>query len=239
MKWLLKKLIGVTTYEVLQVLYGKIRMAMFFARRRLYESCGSYKYSKMSLNEIDDKLSPYLNFNAGFFVEAGANDGVSQSNTYYLEKALGWRGILVEPVPRLFKKCRQNRRNSVVFNCALVSPEDEGMAVSICDMGDRGLLSRVSERDSVSEGAVTKTCGRTLTSIFSELKVERVDFFSLDVEGYELEVLKGLDLSRFAPSFILVETSQVEKVDESLSPYYERVVQLTHHDYLYQSITLG
>lgn len=239
MKRLLKKLVGETTYEVLQGVYGRIRVMLFDARRRLCESCGSYKYSKVSLNGIDDKLVPYLNFNGGFFIEAGANDGVSQSNTYFLERALGWRGVLVEPVPRLFKKCRRNRRNSVVFNCALVSPENEGTDVSICDMGARGLLSRVSEGKSASDGVVTRTCGRTLTSILTELEVEQIDFFSLDVEGYELEVLKGMDFSRFVPSLILIETAQVEKVDKSLFPYYERVAQLTHHDYLYQSKTRG
>lgn len=238
MKWLLKKIIGVKNYEMLQGLYGKARMGFFAARRRLHEACGSFKHSRMSLNEIDDKLAPYLNFEGGFFIEAGANDGVSQSNTYFLEKALGWRGVLVEPVPRLFQKCRRNRRNSAVFNCALVAPEDEGTAVSICDMGDRGLLSRISAGDTSSAGSVTEICGRTLTSVLSESQVERIDFFSLDVEGYELSVLKGLDLSRFAPSFILVETAQVEKVDESLLPCYERVVQLTHHDYLYRSKTV-
>jgi len=189
----------------------------------------------MSLNEIDDKLAPYLNLRGGVFIEAGANDGVSQSNTYFLEKALGWRGVLVEPVPRLFKKCRRNRRNSAVFNCALVAPEDEGKGVSICDMGDRGLLSRISEGGSSSGGTVTEVCGRTLTSVLFEAQFERIDFFSLDVEGYELSVLKGLDFSRFLPSFILVETSQVEKVDESLLQHYDRIAQLTHHDYLYRA----
>jgi len=238
MKRILKKLLVNGAYEKCQSLYGKVRMLFFGVRRRLHESCGSFKHSRMSLNEIDEKLAPYLNFEGGFFIEAGANDGVSQSNTYFLEKALGWRGVLVEPVPRLFKKCRRNRRNSAVFNCALVAPEDEGTAVSICDMGDRGLLSRISAGDISSAGSVTEICGRTLTSVLSESQVERIDFFSLDVEGYELAVLKGLDLSRFAPCFILVETAQVEKVDESLFPRYERVAQLTHHDYLYRSKTI-
>lgn len=52
----------------------------------------------MSLNGLDEKLAPYLNFKGGIFIEAGANNGIRQSNTYYLEAVRGWKGILVEPV---------------------------------------------------------------------------------------------------------------------------------------------
>ena len=49
-----------------------------------------------SLNELDIKLSKHLDFDKGVFVEAAANDGIRQSNTYYLEACRGWTGILVE-----------------------------------------------------------------------------------------------------------------------------------------------
>ena len=41
---------------------------------------------KPALNGLDNKLEGYLNYKNGFFIEAGANDGYSQSNTNYLEK---------------------------------------------------------------------------------------------------------------------------------------------------------
>ena len=53
-------------------------------------------------NKMDKKLLKYLNYNNGFFIELGANDGLRQSNTYYLEKNLGWRGILIEPEKKNF-----------------------------------------------------------------------------------------------------------------------------------------
>lgn len=76
-------------------------------RRRVAETFGVYRWSRMGLYEMDKKLSRYLNFEKGVYVEAGANDGVTQSNTYYLSKALGWRGILIEPVYPIYLKCKK------------------------------------------------------------------------------------------------------------------------------------
>ena len=64
----------------------------------------------------------YLNYGDGFYVELGANDGISQSNTLYLEKNLNWRGVLVEPNNRNYLKCVQNRSElNAIFHNACVS----------------------------------------------------------------------------------------------------------------------
>ena len=230
MKTILKKTLGEKTYWRVVAFF----MAVYKFWWRLHERLGAFKYSKVALNDLDNKLMPYLNFRHGFFIEAGANDGVTQSNTYYLEKALGWHGILIEPLPRLFSMCKKNRPNSTVYNCALVSPEKEGTAVTICETEPAGLLSKIVEGDKIPDGIATAIRGKTLTSVLSETFPKKIDFFSLDVEGYEIPVLNGLDLSKFKPKFILVETAQVQNVDSILLPHYSRISQLTCHDYLYQ-----
>jgi HD superfamily phosphohydrolase len=58
----------------------------------------------------------------------------------------------------------------------------------------------------------------------------------LDVEGYEIEVLKGLDFSRFSPSYILVETNARAAVESILSSRYEMIEQMTRHDFLYRRL---
>ena len=85
-----------------------VKQVWWRVRRPLYEFFGNPKYSKPSYSDLDNKLAKYLNFRGGFFIEVGANDGYSMSNTYYLEKILGWQGVLIEAVLR--KHTRRVRR---------------------------------------------------------------------------------------------------------------------------------
>ena len=69
------------------------------------------KRRSFGLDKLDVKLEQYVDFDNGFFIEAGANDGIKQSNTLYFEKYRNWRGLLIEPIPELAMKCRKNRRH--------------------------------------------------------------------------------------------------------------------------------
>jgi hypothetical protein len=71
-----------------------------------------------SLNQLDRKLEKYLDYDDGYFVELGANDGVTQSNSLYFEKYRNWRGLLVEPATRNFLKCLKNRSPRDSIYCA-------------------------------------------------------------------------------------------------------------------------
>jgi hypothetical protein len=75
-------------------------------RRRIYEAFGSDRHSHLAIFDLDHKLKKYLDFKGGSFIEAGGNDGLSQSNTYWFERFRGWRGLLVEAVPRRCRECR-------------------------------------------------------------------------------------------------------------------------------------
>jgi FkbM family methyltransferase len=211
------------------------------------EALGSDRYSHLGLNGLDRKLSRYLDLRDGFFVEAGANDGLRQSNTYWFEKFRNWRGILVEGVPELARACRRNRR-SQVFEVALVGDD----TIDHVTMNTANLMSVVqgafetAEADAahVAKGAQVQRLApnevreirvraRTLTSVLDEVAPPRFDLLSLDVEGFELEVLRGLDLARWKPRYILVEARSVDQTDAMLGAVYTRIEQLSHHDYLY------
>jgi hypothetical protein len=76
----------------------------------------------------------------------------------------------------------------------------------------------------------------TLTSVLDKYGFGAIDFLSLDVEGYELGVLKGLDFDRYRPSFMLVEARFRDEIDEFLRPIYQPIAELSHHDVLYKSV---
>jgi hypothetical protein len=107
--------------------------------RRIWHICFPYT----GLDGLDKKLIAYLPQGVGYFIEAGANDGVRQSNTYFLEKCCSWAGLLVELVPRLAKKCAKNRSRSVMAQVVLVSPEQSGTDVKIIDLD---LMSLVADQ---------------------------------------------------------------------------------------------
>ncbi len=202
-----------------------------------------------SLNNLDEKLAKYLGFNNGFFIEAGSNDGYNQSNTYRLENTQGWSGLLIEAIPDLAKVCQRTRSRSTTLNCALVANERETprvtmhfanlMSVVENSFGDRERtdqhIKTGLEVQNLAETYAMEVTARTLSSIIDELDIGRsVDFFSLDVEGYEIEVLRGLDLNRHRPRFILVETSKPEVVISLLDEHYDMVEKLSVHDYLFR-----
>lgn len=218
--------------------------------RRVFEAFGDGRYSKVALDNLDDRLAKYLSYDEGYFVEAGGNDGVAQSNTYYLEKVRKWRGVLVEPIPDLHKLCQRNRRRSKVFNNALVARDFTESSVmmqyaNLMSCVDGALASEAEQKSQIElgvkwqdlSGTYTVTVpARTLTSVLDEADTPaEFDLLSLDVEGYERFVLDGLDLARYRPKFILVESRfYAAEVHSMLSGLYELVERPSPHDSLYR-----
>ena len=205
-------------------------------------------YPWTGLNQLDKKLIKYLPSQPGFFIEAGANDGIKQSNTFYLEKRRNWTGLLIEPVPQLAKKCRNNRKKSKVFETVLVPFDRSGSSVEMLNLdlmsmvtGEHGSSLNQEEHQRSAElvqgikGSPVVAHGIALSDLLEQLGNPHIDFFSLDVEGFELEVLKGLDFERHRPSFILVETRNEEELTKRLCEHYELIDRLSHHDLLFKT----
>jgi FkbM family methyltransferase len=215
------------------------------ARRRMAESVGWYRFSRTAAHDIDEKLQRHLDLDCGFFVEAGANDGVNLSNTYYLERARGWTGLLVEGIPDLYRACVRHRPRSRVVNCALVPPERDGRPVTMHYSNLQSIVSGALPYQHVEEGLrvqgertyEVEVPGRTLSSVLDEVAPPRFDLLVLDVEGYEAQVLRGLDLERHAPRLALIEAlddTARAAVDAALGSSYEEVDRLTPTDVLFR-----
>jgi FkbM family methyltransferase len=202
------------------------------------------KNNNIISDELDIKILEYLkHIDKGFFIEAGAFDGIFQSNTKILED-FGWNGILIEPSVNAFNQCLTNRK-CYVENCALVSFDYKDEFVN-------GNFDN-NPRSSILRGqGVYSVKAKTLTSILDEKAVTKVDFFSLDVEGYEMEVLKGIDFDKIDINYILIEVNSefysLEQLDKfMLERNYKNIANISnfsfeknigwpgnHQDYLYK-----
>lgn len=148
----------------------------------------------------------------GFFIEVGAFDGYRYSVTYPFE-ALGWKGLLVEPIPDRFEKCRARRPGSRVVNAALGGAGSAGMCTfHVVEGEDAGMLSHLTptakvQADVKQLGTKARQVTVPLTTMDDLLAEHKgpIDFAVLDVEGGEIELLKGFDLERHRPKVLLIE----------------------------------
>lgn len=140
----------------------------------------------------------------GVFIELGAHDGLFQSNTAFLEFERGWSGVLIEPSPDEFKKCKQNRPKSQCFQYACVDSSYSNPTIQ-GDFYGSPMASVDSQR--LGNQPMISVPAKTLSKILSMTNITQkpIDFLSLDVEGYELHVLKGLDFTIHRPNVMLIE----------------------------------
>ena len=141
---------------------------------------------------------------SGFFVDVGAASPVAQSQSWQFEQA-GWSGVLIEPRPEFAEKLRQQRR-ATVYEVACSAPDNAGRKMPLnLSGGHSSLNDQLVIAGLRPQGSVLVPV-RTLDDILTEQKVTGpIDLVSIDVEGHEIEVLKGFDLDRWRPRLMLVE----------------------------------
>ena len=131
----------------------------------------------------------------GFFVELGALDGIQYSNSKFFEDYLGWRGLLIEPVPEQFEKLKWNRPADILV-CAAVS-ESEGDIEFWGESATAGMSHTMAEsfkKDWHAQGVRSFLVkGGPFWKILQQHHVRSIDFLSIDVEGGEREVLNTFD----------------------------------------------
>jgi len=200
---------------------------------------------------LDQKLVEILDYSNGIFIEAGAHDGITQSNTKLLEEVYGWSGILIEPSEIVFSSLYANRPHSKCFHCALGSFEQNNTLVE--GDFDGGLMSSVNAIRTHRNTKQTVLM-RSLQSILDETNIQHINFFSLDTEGYELNILLGIDFSKTKFDYILVEiyAHQYDEIKTFLAENgYDLIENFTnynqldnpiwdgtHNDYLFKRNTL-
>ena len=192
------------------------------------------------------QILPFFNQFGGKFVEIGAHDGVKDSFTLYLEKALGWKGVLIEPWPHLFHKCRKARKQSLVLNVAVV---DHWLGDSFIEV--RGIPPKASIQKALRKEASERLTGKPVEAPFKRPKQERVsyvttdlaenileraefdhefDLLVLNLQGYENHALEGFDFDRYRPKYILAKVGNRLPRLSNLPSDYELVASSKHDE---------
>ena len=193
-------------------------------------------YSQIGQSEIVDKM--LRNRSGGFYIECGAAGGEGFSNSLFFEKSRNWTGLLIEANPVNFGKMRSTRRHAHMINVCL-SPVTTPTLLPFQGNGYIGGLSDFMTEEEL-EG-IKKKKGKKfldmniqcfpLFSIIQAMGVKYVDYFSLDIEGAELNVLKTLPLDDIFIEVIDVEFRMRAGSVESQKRYEDIVKFLTPFGY--------
>ena len=176
---------------------------------------------------------------AGYVVDVGASDGISINTTFWLEKELRWNILCIEPNPIFWEKLRAHR--AFVATCACDSTPGIKEFFSFEDIPEAYSALRPSfPADFPRERADGQPNGwdsfpvevKTLDQCLEEAQFPRLDLLCVDVEGNELDVLKGLDFARWKPHALVIEswTGKDEASDYVESLGYRQIGRNVHNN---------
>ncbi|MCH9621669.1 MAG: hypothetical protein S4CHLAM20_10940 [Chlamydiia bacterium] len=190
----------------------------------LYHQLGRKKSGYYSQTGQDEYLhkNVFKDKKNGVFVEFGAHNGISYSNTKIFEE-LGWTGICIEPIPSVFNELKKNRSCICLQGCI---SDHTGKDVFLKLEGEpemcSGLVRNFDPQHMVGVKNVLKvrTYGDEpkeievdcflLNDILEEYDIYHIDLLSMDTEGGELEILRSIDYNKFDIDVILVENNFME-----------------------------
>lgn len=159
-----------------------------------------------SLTGIDLIVDYIFKKNKGIYIDVGCNHPVYSNNTYLLYKK-GWQGINIDIDEKSVKLFNLFRKNDLNINLAVSSKKTE---LEYINFGDKSPINKIKttfNKDLHPLDKIKKIKSDTLDSIIenSKYKDKKIDFVSIDVEGYEIEVIKGFNLKKYKPSIIVIE----------------------------------
>ena len=234
----LRRILPPVVYEPLAGLRRRLRNGRYFG-----------------LDGLDRKLHGILGDGPGYFVELGANDGVRQSNTLFLERHLAWRGLLIEPALNNYLACCRHRSANTDIFCAACVPFEypdpvvwltygdlmttpDGLASDLPDPPEHA-RSALRHMDSRERPARFPARAAPLDALLREANApDHIDLLSLDVEGAEIAVLRGIDHARTRFAYMVIECRDLSALQAYLADHgYRLDRQLSHHDYLFRDAT--
>tara|TARA_R110000823_G_scaffold102276_4_gene219335 strand:- start:621 stop:1259 length:639 start_codon:yes stop_codon:yes gene_type:complete len=191
----------------------------------VYEPKDGY-YGQFSTDVLIELF--FKNKQHGVCVEVGVANGIRGSNTLYFEKK-GWNTLCVEPNPEYFQQAKKIRQRVLNYACGATTSTEE---FSIFDIGDKNIMSSLSSlhpderlikshKHLINDVKKIQVKVRTLNALLELANMPKnIDFISIDTEGTELDVLRGLDLNYWNVGLLVVENNfEDPEISEHLSDY--------------------
>jgi FkbM family methyltransferase len=182
--------------------------------------------SKAQLRQDIFVLS-HLNFKKnGYFIEFGATNGISLSNTYLLESEFDWNGILAEPAKCWHKDLKNNRKCEIEQKCVWIDSSSTLIFNEVFN-AELSTINLFSDNDHHSKSRKIGECYEVNTISLNDLLKKYnapnlIDYLSIDTEGSEFQILEKLDFSKYSFNVITVEhnfTPMREKIFNLLTKY--------------------
>ena len=164
---------------------------------------------------------------SGYFVEFGATDGISNSNTHLLEKALDWQGILAEPLSAWHERLRRNRNCHIDTRCVYSKSNEMVRFRNTYEYPDLSGIEKNLQLDHNKELRQKFSTGEVSTVSLMDLletynAPNSIDYLSVDTEGSELEILGAFDFSAYKISLLTVEHNFVNDERNKLKTLLEK-----------------
>lgn len=150
----------------------------------------------------------------GFFVEFGATNGVTLSNTYLLEKEFDWKGVLSEPARCWRANLEKNRSAAKEFDCVW-SSTGQKLLFNEVDYAELSTIESYSNGDrhffERRRGSKYEVSTISLADMLRKNNAPRdIEYLSIDTEGSEYEILSAFPFSEFTIRVITVEHNFTE-----------------------------
>jgi FkbM family methyltransferase len=183
----------------------------------------------------------------GFFVEFGATNGVTLSNSCLLEKEYGWKGILAEPAKDWHADLKKNRRAAIDTRCVW-KKTGEFLQFKETEYGELSTLLEFQDKDANKGGRQAGKIYEVETVSLNDLlefhkAPNHMDFLSIDTEGSELDILSAFNFFKYRFDIMCVEHNYTEdrpKLKSLLESkgYVNVFAPITQYDdwYLHQSM---
>jgi FkbM family methyltransferase len=149
----------------------------------------------------------------GYYIDVGANDpNIDNVTRYFYEK--GWRGINIEPIVDKFNKIVQCRPGDSNYNCGISNKEGKMTFYQESDSGSQGLSTfdkEDAEKFKRERGINFKEISvpvTTLDKILAKVSPPEITFITIDVEGFEKQVLQSIDLVKYKPFVFCIEATE-------------------------------